>query len=61
MFSRILSVIHFLKITFDTIKWTEIPFMFFMYYKNTGDIFKTLSDILEGNVENELIKPVNPY
>lgn len=35
--------------------------MFFMYYKNTGDIFKTLSDILEGNVENELIKPVNPY
>lgn len=35
--------------------------MFFMYYKNKGDILKTLSDILEGYVENELIKPVNPY
>ena len=42
-------------------KWTEIPFIFLICYKNKGDIFKTLNDILEGHVENELIEPVNPY
>lgn len=46
---------------FDTIKWTEIPFIVLICYKNKGDIFKTLNDILEGHVENELIEPVNPY
>lgn len=35
--------------------------MFFIYYRNKGNIFKTLIDILECHVENELIKPINPY
>lgn len=42
-------------------KRTQMPFMFLIYYKNKSDIFRTLNDILEGRVENELIKPVNPY
>lgn len=40
LFSCIISVIYF---------------MFFIYYRNKGNIFKTLSDILEGHDENELI------